>query len=60
MRGRPSPLVVEAVVSVEICSLINKEPQEIPPGGYYMLRFPYGDAESYDKHSMHAAEKKDT
>lgn len=40
-------------MSVLVCSLINKEEQDIPPGSYHILRFPFGAGESYDAHGMH-------
>jgi len=40
-------------VSLLVCSLITSEPQEIPPGGYHVVRFPFGGGESYDAHGMH-------
>jgi len=40
-------------VAVRICSLIVTEPQVIPPGGYRVVRFPFGTAESYDALGMH-------
>jgi hypothetical protein len=37
-----------------VCSLINAEPQTIPPGGdYHIVNFPFGGGESYDAHGMH-------
>lgn len=41
------------------CSLINNEHQEIPPGGYHILRFPFGGFESWDNWQMHPAEQPD-
>ena len=40
-------------MAVRICSLIVTEPQVIPPGGYRVVRFPFGTAESYDALGMH-------
>jgi hypothetical protein len=40
-------------VAVRICSLIVNAPQVIPPGGYHVVRFPFGAAESYDELGMH-------
>lgn len=39
-----------------VCSLILEEPQTIPSGGYHVVRFPFGSAESYDDHGMHQAQ----
>lgn len=42
------------------CSLAVDTDQLISPnGGYQILRFPYGDAESSDHHQMHPAEQPD-
>lgn len=46
-------------MSVLVCSLINKEKQVIPPGGYHILRFPFGGGESYDTHGMHQMDQPD-
>jgi hypothetical protein len=45
-----------------VCSLINKDGQNIPPGdSYTLLRFPFvQDGESYDAHDMHPAVQPDT
>ncbi len=43
-------------MAVRVCSLIRKVDQVIPSGGYHIVRFPYGDAESYDAHGMHQAD----
>lgn len=40
-------------VTVHPCSLILKEPQQIPTAEWKTIRFPYGTAESYDTHRMH-------
>ncbi|WP_413102210.1 hypothetical protein [Streptomyces sp. Inha503] len=40
-------------MAVQVCSLITDTPQLIPVGGYHVVRFPYGSAESYDAHGMH-------
>lgn len=43
-----------------VCSLISKEPQEIPGGGsYHIVRFPFGGEESSDAHAMHQATQPD-
>lgn len=39
-------------MTVRVVSLKTDQPQSIPPGGYHVVRFPYG-AESYDPHAMH-------
>jgi len=45
---------------VHVCSLIVNEPQTIPAdGAYHIVRFPYGDAESYDAHGMHQTRQPD-
>ncbi|MDT0377221.1 hypothetical protein RM572_00325 [Streptomyces sp. DSM 42041] len=45
------------------CSLYVHEDstggQEIPPGGYHLVRFPYGAVESFDGHGMHEPEQPD-
>lgn len=47
-------------MSLYVCSLISNDDQTIPAdGGYHLLRFPYGDAESYDEWGMHPAEQPD-
>ncbi|WP_030672529.1 hypothetical protein [Streptomyces sp. NRRL B-1347] len=38
---------------VLVCSLKRDIPQEIEPGGYHIVRFPFSDDESYDAHAMH-------
>jgi hypothetical protein len=41
-------------VTVQVCSLINGEPQTIPADGkYHVVRFPFGGGESYDDLGMH-------
>lgn len=41
-------------MTLYICSLKRATNQPIPPGsGYELLRFPFGGAESLDKHGMH-------
>lgn len=35
------------------CSLIVKKPQAIRPNTYTLIRFPYGESESYDPENMH-------
>jgi hypothetical protein len=45
---------------VQVCSLIRDEPQTIPgDAGYHIVRFPFGAAESYDRHRMHQVEQPD-
>ncbi|GAB3210026.1 hypothetical protein ACQEU5_15260 [Marinactinospora thermotolerans] len=44
---------------VYVCSLIRNEPQAIPSGGYHVVRFPFGTAESYDAHGMHQVAQPD-
>lgn len=39
-------------MTVFVCSLIAGESQLIPPGGYHVVRFPFG-GESADAHGMH-------
>lgn len=49
-------------MSVLVCSLYVNEGdngQLIQPGGYQLVRFPYGAGESYDAHGMHQAEQPD-
>lgn len=47
-------------MAVAVCSLILATPQSIPPGGYHLVRFPYGaEGESLDAHQMHPAEQPD-
>jgi hypothetical protein len=46
-------------VTVHLCSLILKEPQTIQPGTYTAVRFPFGEAESYDEHRMHQVAQPD-
>lgn len=47
-------------MSLYVCSLISNEEQEIPAdGAYHLLRFPYGEGESYDVWDMHPAEQPD-
>ncbi|MEU1802327.1 hypothetical protein [Streptomyces sp. NPDC019937] len=46
-------------MAVQICSLIVAEPQVIPPGGYRVVRFPFGTAESYDALGMHQVAQPD-
>lgn len=48
---------VKAVPGQHVCSLKVEEPQEIPPGGYHIVVFPYGDEESYDPDNMHRAQR---
>lgn len=42
-------------MTLHVCSLKVEDPQPIPVSGsdYYLLRFPYGTAESFDPHDMH-------
>ncbi|NUP35931.1 MAG: hypothetical protein HOY76_02640 [Streptomyces sp.] len=40
------------MTAVRVCSLILNEPQTVPPGGYFIVRFPYA-GESYDAWGMH-------
>lgn len=40
-------------MSLYICSLKRDPDQSIPPNTYELLRFPFGSAESLDKHGMH-------
>lgn len=42
-----------------VCSLINTQGQDIEPGDYQVVRFPYGSSESYDAHEMHQAAQPD-
>ncbi|MCK1795011.1 hypothetical protein MTQ01_03055 [Streptomyces sp. XM4193] len=43
-----------------VCSLISERSQVIPNGGgYHLLRFPYGEYESYDVWNMHPAQQPD-
>lgn len=44
-------------VTLNVCSLKAKDPQVVPVtgGDYYLVRFPYGAAESFDPHNMHPA-----
>lgn len=44
---------------LHICSLIVNEPQAIPPGGYHVVRSPFGADESYDAWGMHQAVQPD-
>ncbi|MET8475440.1 hypothetical protein ABZY90_19510 [Streptomyces sp. NPDC006422] len=44
---------------VHVCSLKTTEPQTIKPGGYQVVRLPYGGGESHDPHGMHPAEQPD-
>lgn len=45
---------------VLVCSLKSDVPQSIPAdGGYHILRFPYGNSESYDEHGMHQVAQPD-
>ena len=46
-------------MTVRVCSLLLSTPQLIPPGGYHLVRFPFGAAESYDAHGMHQVAKPD-
>lgn len=46
-------------MTVLVCSLKTDVPQLIEPGGYRLVRFPYGGAESYDPQDMHPAEQPD-
>ncbi|MFH9073458.1 hypothetical protein [Streptomyces alboflavus] len=46
-------------MSVYVCSLKTTGPQLIDPGGYQVVRLPYGGGESYDPHGMHPAEQPD-
>lgn len=47
-------------MSLYVCSLINNAPQVIPADGdYHLLRFPFGDEESYDAHAMHQVAQPD-
>lgn len=43
-------------MSVHVCSLISTVPQEIPSGGYHVLRFPFA-GESSDAWTMHELAK---
>lgn len=43
-----------------VCSLKTETPQLIPAdGGYHIVRFPYGTAESSDEHGMHQSAQPD-
>ncbi|NJQ02684.1 hypothetical protein [Streptomyces zingiberis] len=45
---------------VHVCSLIVNARQSVPAdGNYHLVRFPYGDRESYDAHGMHNARQPD-
>jgi hypothetical protein len=49
-------------MGVLVCSLYVHDDgggQLIEPGGYRLVRFPYGGEESYDAHGMHQAEQPD-
>ncbi|MDK1473618.1 hypothetical protein QNO07_09320 [Streptomyces sp. 549] len=47
-------------MSLYVCSLISNAEQVIPADGqYHLLRFPYGEDESYDAWNMHPAEQPD-
>jgi hypothetical protein len=50
---------LEVAVAIRVCSLkFDAErdggPQSVPADSYYVVRFPYGTAESYDTENMHA------
>lgn len=40
---------------MDVCSLINKDVQDIAPGAWTVVRFPFGKGESTDVHNMHPA-----
>jgi hypothetical protein len=45
---------------VAVCSLVRSVDQTVyPEAGYTVVRFPFGDAESYDGHGMHQVEQPD-
>ncbi|MFD9903940.1 hypothetical protein [Streptomyces sp. NPDC059063] len=44
---------------VLVCSLKRDTPQLIEPGGYRIVRFPFGGGESYDTYSMHQTSQPD-
>ena len=47
-------------MAVHVCSLIRSRTQSIPADGkYHVLRFPFGDAESYDEEGMHQVQQPD-
>lgn len=47
-------------MTVYVCSLITNAEQSIPAGGgYHVVRFPFGTAESYDEHGMHQVQQPD-
>lgn len=47
-------------MAVRVCSLIRPEPQTIPAGSdYHLLRFPFGEGESYDEWGMHQMTQSD-
>jgi hypothetical protein len=51
---RELPVPAEIAAGQHVCSLIVRDEQTIPPNVYTLLRFPYGDNESYDSENMHA------
>ncbi|MDT0381946.1 hypothetical protein RM572_24595 [Streptomyces sp. DSM 42041] len=47
-------------MAVLVCSLyVHGNGQMIEPGGYRLVRFPYGSRESYDRHGMHQTRQPD-
>lgn len=44
-------------MGVHVCSLIRQDAQFIPAGGYHLVRFPFGQAESSDLHEMHQVDQ---
>lgn len=47
-------------MAVHVCSLIRSTPQTLATGGgYQLLRFPFGDAESLDSEGMHQVSQPD-
>ncbi|MCT2590233.1 hypothetical protein LHJ74_09955 [Streptomyces sp. N2-109] len=46
-------------MAVHVCSLIRNTAQTIPADGYHIVRFPFGSAESLDRHGMHQIEQPD-
>ena len=47
-------------MAVQVCSLILTATQTIPAGErYHVVRFRFGDRESYDEHRMHEARQPD-
>ncbi|EST32185.1 hypothetical protein N566_20200 [Streptomycetaceae bacterium MP113-05] len=47
-------------MAVLVCSLyVHGDGRPIDPGGYRLVRFPYGGEESYDRHGMHEGRQPD-